>query len=94
MADQEITTSLSEHVYAAMQEWFAANGGGMVTSAVFVIDAIDGDGGDLTRFFTAPGQSSARTLGMVEYARLYYRDCVSRDLLPLVFEDADDDDDC
>ena len=94
MNDAESTASLSEHVYEAMNEWFAANGGGMALSAVFVIDTIDGDGGEQTRFYNTPGQSPARTLGLIEHARLFFRECVSRDLMPLVFEDADEGDDC
>ena len=91
MADAE-SLNLSEYVYAAINEWHAANGGGFAVNAVFVMDCIGPEGEEMTRFFAVPDQSTYKTLGLIEYAQTYYRQCAKRDVADMVWGDALHDD--
>lgn len=91
MSDYGVT--LSEFVYAAVNDWLANHGGGVATNAVFVIESFDAEGSPFTRFFTTPGQEHWKSLGLLDYGSTYYRQCVSRDLSELVWPDDDDGDD-
>ena len=87
------TNSLSEALEKTILDWCAANGGGFPMGFVCIVDFAAESGENNLYIAKTPGQATHRSMGLAQYASLWFQDDAQRIWAHVGCAECEDDED-